>query len=69
MAAPGLGEPPLQNLVGAFEEHQPDVEIRALDAELDNTWGVKQINAGLVHDSGNKGAAVKVCLLDRIWSH
>ena len=38
--------------------------IRLHDAELDNTWGVKQINAGTVHDAGNKGAGVRVCLLD-----
>ncbi|MFM2124034.1 MAG: hypothetical protein RL328_485 [Acidobacteriota bacterium] len=49
---------------GLVEAVEPDVQIRALDAELDNTWGVKAINAGLVHDSGNKGAAVKVCVLD-----
>jgi len=36
----------------------------AHDAELDSTWGVKQIGAGLVHDSGNRGTAVKVCVLD-----
>ncbi len=48
-------------LVAAVED---DLPIRAHDAELDNTWGVKQINAGLVHDGGNKGTGVKVCLLD-----
>ncbi|MEO5926207.1 MAG: S8 family serine peptidase [Bryobacteraceae bacterium] len=36
----------------------------AHDAELDATWGAKQIGAGLVHDAGNKGTGVKVCVLD-----
>ncbi len=49
---------------GLVEAVEPDVQIRAHDAELDNTWGVKQVNAGLVHDAGNKGTGVKVCLLD-----
>ena len=49
---------------GLVEAVEPDIEIRALDAELDNTWGVKQIGGGTVHDSGNKGTAVKVCILD-----
>ena len=41
-----------------------DIEIHAVDAELDNTWGVKRVGAGLVHDGGNKGAGVKVGVLD-----
>lgn len=49
---------------GLVEVVEQDVQIRSHDAELDNTWGVKQINAGLVHDGGNKGTGVKVCVLD-----
>ena len=41
-----------------------DSEVYALDAELDNSWGVKHIGAGLVHDSGNKGARVKIAIID-----
>jgi subtilisin family serine protease len=41
-----------------------DVEVHTLDAELDNSWGVKRIGAGTVHDSGNKGSGVKVAILD-----
>jgi subtilisin family serine protease len=41
-----------------------DIEVHAIDAELDNTWGVKRIGAGTVHDGGNKGAGVKVGVLD-----
>lgn len=48
-------------LVDAVED---DIKIQAHDAELDNTWGVKQIGAGLVHDAGNRGAGVNVCILD-----
>ncbi len=41
-----------------------DTRIYAHDAELDNTWGVKRIRAGVVHGGGNKGTGVKVALLD-----
>ena len=43
---------------------EPDVKVTAVDAELDNSWGVKRIGAGTVHDSGNRGAGVKVAVLD-----
>ena len=43
---------------------EPDLEIYAIDTELDNTWGVKHIGAGTVHDSGNKGDLVKVAIID-----
>lgn len=38
--------------------------VYALDDELDNSWGVKRIGAGVVHDLGNKGAGVKVAIID-----
>jgi len=41
-----------------------DIAVYAVDAELDNTWGVKRIGAGTVHDGGNKGAGVKVAVID-----
>ncbi|MBI4042010.1 MAG: S8 family peptidase [Deltaproteobacteria bacterium] len=41
-----------------------DGEVQAIDAELDNTWGVKRIGAGTVHDSGNKGTDIKVAVID-----
>jgi len=41
-----------------------DSMVYALDVELDNSWGVKRIGAGLVHDSGNKGAGVNVAIID-----
>src|SRR5258706_14779404 len=43
---------------------EPDVRIFAVDAELDNSWGVKHVNAGTVHDGGNEGAGVKVGIID-----
>ncbi|MFC1980298.1 S8 family serine peptidase [Chloroflexota bacterium] len=43
---------------------EPDVEIHATDAELDNAWGVERIGAGMVHDSINKGDSVKVAIID-----
>jgi subtilisin family serine protease len=41
-----------------------DGEVHTLDGELDNSWGVKHIGAGTVHDSGNKGTGIKVAILD-----
>lgn len=45
---------------------QPDTRIFALDVELDNSWGVKRIGAGLVHEATppNKGAGIKVAVID-----
>ena len=43
---------------------EPDVKIFAVDAELDNTWGVKRIGAGSVHTNGVRGASVKVAVID-----
>jgi len=41
-----------------------DGEVRAIDAELDNSWGVKRIGAGTVHDGENRGTGVKVAVID-----
>jgi subtilisin len=41
-----------------------DGTVTAFDAELDSAWGVKRIGAGLVHDALNKGAGVKVAIID-----
>ena len=47
-----------------------DDTVYAVDAELENSWGVKRIGAGTVHDgsvqtgSANKGAGVKIGIID-----
>ena len=41
-----------------------DSMVYALDTELDDSWGVKRIGAGYVHDSTNKGTGVKVAIID-----
>jgi len=41
-----------------------DSKVYALDAELDNSWGVKHIGAGIVHDDGNKGTGIEVAIID-----
>jgi len=43
---------------------EPDITVYAIDAELDNTWGVKWIGAGAVHDGVNKGAGLKIAIID-----
>jgi len=40
-----------------------DGEVHLLDAELDNSWGVKRIGAGIVHGY-NKGAGINVSIID-----
>jgi hypothetical protein len=39
---------------------EPDGIVQARD-ELDDSWGVKRIGAGVVHDSGNKGTGINKC--------
>jgi len=41
-----------------------DGEVHTLDAELDNSWGVKRIGAGTVHATQNKGTGIRVAILD-----
>ncbi len=41
-----------------------DDVVYAINAELDNSWGVKRISAGSVHDGGNKGQGVKIAVID-----
>ncbi|MFC1861231.1 S8 family serine peptidase [Chloroflexota bacterium] len=43
---------------------EPDITVYAIDTELDNSWGVKHIGSGTVHDGGNKGAGVKIAIID-----
>jgi subtilisin len=43
---------------------EPDVRIFAVDAELDNAWGVKRIGAGEAHTGGFRGNGVKVAVID-----
>lgn len=38
-------------------------EVTAVDAELDNAWGVKRTGAGVVHAS-NKGTGIRVAVID-----
>src|SRR5262245_1959131 len=43
---------------------EPDGFFHKIDAELDNTWGVKRIGAGTVHLTGNKALNVPVAIID-----
>ena len=43
---------------------EEDGEVHAHDIELDNSWGVERIGAGIVHDRDNTGAGVKVAIID-----
>ena len=45
---------------------EPDIEVHAIDivTELNDTWGVKRIGAGIVHDGGNKGRGMSVAIID-----
>ena len=41
-----------------------DRQMRAMDTELDNTWGVTHIGADAIHDGGNRGAGIKIAIID-----
>lgn len=43
---------------------EPDDLVYAVDAELDNSWGVKRIGAGVAHGSGSRGTGVKIGVID-----
>lgn len=43
---------------------EPDIKVYAVDAELDASWGVKRIGAGIVHDDDNKGTGISVAIID-----
>ena len=43
---------------------EPDRQMRALEIELNNAWGVTRIGAGTVHNGGNRGAGVKLAIID-----
>ena len=43
---------------------EPDGLFHKVDAELDNTWGVKRIGAGTVQAGGNKALNVPVAIID-----
>jgi subtilisin family serine protease len=43
---------------------EPDVRVFAIDAEADNTWGVKRIGAPSVHTNGIRGTGIKVAVID-----
>ena len=42
---------------------EEDGEVHALDTELDDSWGVKHIDAGNVHPN-NKGTGINVAIID-----
>lgn len=60
---PGTVVAELRRAVGA-RYVEPDGRVFATDAELDNTWGVKRIGAGVVHDEGVSGTGVLVAIID-----
>lgn len=53
-----------QSALEGVRRIDPDVRVRALDAELDSSWGVSRIAAGDVHALGNTGDGIKVAIMD-----
>ncbi|MBI2849437.1 MAG: S8 family peptidase [Chloroflexi bacterium] len=43
---------------------EEDSDVFSADIELDNSWGVNRIAAGVMHDAGNKGTGVKIAVID-----
>ncbi|MFC2032325.1 S8 family serine peptidase [Chloroflexota bacterium] len=64
--AASIPEPAIQGLLRnpRVTSIEPDITVYAIDDELDNTWGVKHIGAGIVHDGSNKGTGVKIAIID-----
>jgi hypothetical protein len=67
---PGIAASLPENAIEALRRNpniatiEPDGLFHKIDAELDNTWGVKRVGAGTVHTAGNKGLNVKVAIID-----
>jgi len=67
---PGIAATMPENAIDALRRNpnvttiEPDGFFHKIDAELDNTWGVKRIGGGTVHGDGNKGLNVKVAIID-----
>ena len=57
-AIPGLVHNPRVTII------EPEVTVQAIDAELDNSWGVKRIGAGDVQASENDGSGISVAIID-----
>jgi subtilisin len=57
-AIPGLLHNPRVTII------EPEVIVQAIDAELDNSWGVKRIGAGDVQALGNNGSGISVAIID-----
>ena len=59
-----------QSALGALSKNpnvtriEPDGVLYYADAELDNSWGVKRIGAGFIHDTGNEGDGVGIAIID-----
>lgn len=60
---PGIVVRDLRGAVGAIRV-EPDIRIFATDTELDNSWGVKRIGSGTVHDGSNTGSGIKIAIID-----
>jgi subtilisin family serine protease len=67
---PGIAATVPENAIAGLRRNpnvtvvEPDGLFHKIDAELDNTWGVKRIGAGTVHASGNKALNVRVAIID-----
>jgi len=64
--AASIPEPAIQGLMRNpnVTYIEPVIEVYAVDDELVNSWGVEHIGAGIVHNGGNKGADIKVAIID-----
>lgn len=43
---------------------EPDLEVHASDAEMDNVWGVGRIGGAFAHAGAHRGAGVRVAVID-----
>jgi len=64
--AASIPEPAIQGLMRNpnVTYIEPVIEVYAVETELEASWGVEHIGAGIVHDGSNLGTGVKVAIID-----
>ena len=52
------------HIVAIEEDHEVDALGVTYDTEYEHSWGVGQIESGVVHENGNRGAGIKIGIID-----
>jgi subtilisin family serine protease len=52
------------NVIAVEEDHRVEAVDITYDTEYSNAWGVERIESGVAHENGNKGAGVRIGIID-----